>query len=228
MNPDFGYLFGMYLGDGCVYYSNNKPVFQLRGIDRDIIQHTANISNHYFHTDLNPFKIDSESKNLWGIFGRNIGFCDLLLDACEKDPKVFPKWFHSQSRPFRVELLAGLLDTDGYTSFRKKPKAQTKTNEFQIQAGFCSTSDWISEVKKLAEDLEIRVGKIHLKSDGQKNGHKGKKPVYAINLRVSDFIEKQCFFRCQRKQARIIKYANSYSLEYPHRPYVKHHLLTQM
>lgn len=222
MNPDFGYLYGIYLGDGCVYGS--PRCFQLRGIDKDIIEHTKNLANHHFGTNLTVYQLGDS--NLWGTNSTKKSLTTFFEDTCEKDPKIFPKWFHEQHPAFKVELLAGLLDTDGYTNL-KNPNPE-KGQKTQIQIGFCSTSEWISDVKKLAESLGIRVGKIHLKSNGQINGHKGKLPVFGINLKVSDFIQSQCFFRCRRKQARVICYAEKYDLEYPHRPHAKHHLLTQV
>lgn len=224
MNPDFGYLYGIYLGDGCVYYYNNKPVYQLRGIDADILQHVANLSNHYYNTNVTPHKLNTPGNNLWSIFIRNPDLCQKMLDDCKKNPKVFPDFFHEESVPFKVELLAGLLDTDGYTVFRRKPPNQTKTEAYQVQVGFCSTSPWIADVKKLAESLGVKVGKICVKHDGKSKGHKGNKTVYGINLNVSDFVKTGCFFRCVRKQERVVRYAGYLGLEYPHRLYVEHHL----
>ncbi|MFH1333570.1 MAG: hypothetical protein ABIH53_05025 [archaeon] len=218
MNSRLAYLLGAYLGDGCLttkgHYSN--LVFKILSIDEDLLKRIKSILLIDFDSCITIQSV----KRYFAITSEKQDLVD-FLDYWSGRNKNWPNGVSTWSIESKKEFFAGLLDTDGYSVYQENKLIQGAYYD-QCRIGFCSTSDWIEEVKRLGQSLGIRIGKIWISNDGKKNGHKGDKIVRAFNVNVKDFIQNKCYFRVGRKQKKIVRYAQKYSLLYPHRPYAEH------
>lgn len=104
------YLLGALVGDGC--FRGTCPTFsteddQLRcRLNEELKHHDMSL----VHADRCNYRINGDSNQ------RNRlkeWLSDLGLWGCKSEDKVLPVWAMRMSRPQRLELLQGLLDTDG-------------------------------------------------------------------------------------------------------------------
>lgn len=221
MNWNKAYLLGAYLGDGCITTSlKKKPdylVFKILTIDEDVICEVQTILAGEFDANVSIqivkgkyFAVQTCRKNV----------IEFLTNQCGRE-KFWPSDCMSWPDYLKMAVLAGLLDTDGYTQYQENKMVAGKPYD-QCHVGFVTTSDWIWDIADLVRSLGIRVGKITVSHNGQKNGHLGKKTVHKITLNVGDFVSAGAYFICARKHQRVVRYADKYSLSYPHRPYAKY------
>ena len=219
MQDRLAYFLGSYLGDGCISPAQNSAngfEFKILSIDKDLIEHVRFILYMEFDSEVS---LQNVQKRYWAVSSVKNSVIQYLMKHCGRE-KRWPGSIWNSDKQSKIDFLSGLLDTDGYSTYQRDKLIKGAYYD-QCRIGFCTTSSWIGKVKLLAKLLGVNSGEIYLAHNGQKQGHKGKKPVYGLVFNVKTFIEAGCFFRVKRKQNRVVEYADKYSLLYPHRPYVK-------
>jgi hypothetical protein len=118
------YLLGLILGDGCLGYANSKGVlFSSTVKDQKIYESLLNTKIREYK-DNNCFIEDADIKNK---------LIELCLYKTKSDNKFIPDIYKYNSKEVRLEVLKGLMDTDG--------------------SAFSSGIEYISKSKQLAEDV---------------------------------------------------------------------------
>lgn len=118
------YLLGLILGDGCLGYTNSKGVlFSSTVKDQKIYESLLNTKIREYK-DNNCFIEDTDIKNK---------LIELCLYKTKSDNKFIPDIYKYNSKEVRLEVLKGLMDTDG--------------------SAFSSGIEYISKSKQLAEDV---------------------------------------------------------------------------
>ena len=118
------YLLGLILGDGCLGYANSKGVlFSSTVKDQKTYEKLLNTKIREYK-DNNCFIEDTDIKNK---------LIELCLYKTKSDNKFIPDIYKYNSKEVRLEVLKGLMDTDG--------------------SAFSSGIEYISKSKQLAEDV---------------------------------------------------------------------------
>lgn len=118
------YLLGLILGDRCLGYANSKGVlFSSTVKDQKIYESLLNTKIREYK-DNNCFIEDTDIKNK---------LIELCLYKTKSDNKFIPDIYKYNSKEVRLEVLKGLMDTDG--------------------SAFSSGIEYISKSKQLAEDV---------------------------------------------------------------------------
>lgn len=161
------YVLGCILGDGCV---SQKKSFSFANIDDEIIDRFQEVGNCILKpVSAKDYKI--KSPDMWDKI-------ELLgLSGTYSHTKFIPKKYLYSSVKNRVELLRGLMDTDGYT---------TKSNRAHYE--YSTTSEQLA--KDVMELVKSLGGKATI---GSKIGSYVKdgirvscKKVYRVNINLSD------------------------------------------
>lgn len=118
------YLLGLILGDGCLGYANSKGVL-----------FSSTVKDQKTYERLLNTKIREYKNNNCFIESTNIKnkLIDLGLYKTKSDNKFIPDIYKYNSKEVRLEILKGLMDTDG--------------------SAFSSGIEYISKSKQLAEDV---------------------------------------------------------------------------
>lgn len=183
------YALGVWLGDG----TNKSPRITTPECDRAIIERI--ISKGYRLTAANTHK--TTGVTTYG-FGNLLGKSLRKLDMChwdKKGDKYIPEMYLTASIEQRLELLAGLIDTDGTMKYDGRYIYSTTSEK--LRDGVCdliSTFGWRYSVTKYEPKLSS-------------SGIQGRKPCYTISFNADCLIpcavERKRNTRCieQRKIA---------------------------
>lgn len=103
-----------------------------------------------------------------------------------------PDMYFSAPDAVKKELIAGLLDSDGYVSHRKF------ANHEQWIVGFANTKrELVEGMAALLKSLGVKVGKIGETTKGEY------RVVYRIAPNIRSFVEAGCYFRVARKAKKL-------------------------
>ena len=172
------YVLGAWLGDG----TNRKPMITEpkcdHGIIRKVVDCGYEISHQYIHKTTGVITTSFNRKMVDDL--RSYGMCYYTSD-CEKH---IPEEYLMASIDQRLELLAGLLDTDG-TLCRKERRYQFSTVNERLRDDFVdllSTFGWRASVVRYEPQVST-------------SGIIGRQPVYVIgfnpNMNIPCVIERK-------------------------------------
>jgi intein/homing endonuclease len=217
MNKDLLYATGLILGDGSLSAVPNKNCSTLHKttyfgkIDEDVVIEFKRIVEEYFNSDC-VIKHDPDNHIFKYSTSKGIVFDFFALNTAHKTK--FPDYLNDASKDECLSFLAGLLDSDGFASFTRTPerkdnKGRLQKERDQFRMGFTNTR-FIIEMIDLLDKLGIKYGKIWT-NNHQTEHIKGKKigkqlSRYTIPIKPMSFVEQGGYFRCVRKQSRLIKY----------------------
>lgn len=109
-----------------------------------------------------------------------------------------PEFFFSADADTKREMIAGLMDSDGYISERPDPKGVTRWN-----IGFSNTKrDLVSGLAALMSSLGVKIGKV---CEYQKAEYA---LLYSINPNLRSFTDAGCYFRAERKAKKLSNCTN--------------------
>lgn len=204
------YFLGLMIGDGS-FTTSSKNVAQFSSRKEDI-------ETYEKHTGLKFREVSNTGQN-WLITYPSFGdkLKELNLQSCVHDTKFIPECYKYNTREVRLELLKGLLDTDG--SVHDSGKAELYTTSKQL------ANDTLWLVRSLGYNGSMWV------KDKPKYKHKGLikegKPCYIIYIYTNDIL-----FKLDRKinhnkriesiklNSRVVK-TSIKSIEYSHREMAK-------
>lgn len=227
---DLYYAIGLLLGDGCISAIPNKNCSTLHkrvtisSLDLEIIQHFKRIVEENFGSDCairyvkggNVFEYGTSKGVVYDFFSENTAY-----------KTKFPDDLRYATREERLAFLAGLLDTDGFASHTISPDridkdGHVKKSREQFRMGFTNTR-FIMELTDLLDKLGIKYGKTwtnNHQTDYIKGNKVGKQMTrYTVPINAMSFALNGGYFKCKRKQSRLVKYLNDMKSSYfePHR-----------
>lgn len=181
------YLLGLLIGDGNI----NNGVVRLSSIDEEIINYSKSIAKDYNCTLV---KIDDRCDYRFGTNnkgGKNVlhqGILKLGLNV-KSGLKFIPKEFLLASTEQRLELLRGLMDTDGSIDNR-------------------SVIEYNTISKQLSVDFELLCNSLGIKTKcvtrTTKYTYKGEKRTGKLCYRIRIYLNHQCdIFKLTRKKEKI-------------------------
>lgn len=188
----FAYLFGVYLGDGCVS-KDRYYCFRLNTIDHDFALATKRALSDVTDYDVTIKKHDvKRGRPNHALY---CGDPDLgkYLVLMTNDKRQLPAYIWQASREEILAFISGLMDSEGFVGANKNP-----TNR-RYYMGFKSTDIWVPEFVRLLEGAGIRVGKVS-KEAPLKPGYK--EPT-RFTIKMKSWVDSGAKFNIARKQSRV-------------------------
>ena len=204
MKKQIAYIIGVFLGDGSI--SSDNRTFCLQTIDEDFADEC--LKSLLFLTKNNIKKVElkrhtTANKKVYAIYCSDKVLCDMLMYKTLNRERL-PKDFYSWNAEEQKELIAGLLDSEGYVSItRLHEYAGKKVYDMKIGIGACD--EWVIELHKFCRDNNIITG--CLSSELLKSGKIFRKFIF----NKKSFIDNNLYFKIGRKQKRI----QNYKIEFP-------------
>lgn len=135
------YIFGVWLGDG------TSSCVELTSIDHEVIDYWRNYFKKFdFLHEIIRDKDNENKTNRYGFFVKKGGnkpnnpILNLLRKGLNSKGKFIPQQYLINSEEKRLELLAGLIDTDGYLANGSYYEITTKHNDLKDGILFLSRS----------------------------------------------------------------------------------------
>ena len=203
MNIQLAYLLGAYLGDGNIWKcQGNHKCYETKvvSLDRDVLEYFAECATSQFVCSANVRRC-CEGK-YWQVKVSNKSLMYFLEEETGTKKALLPIGIKSWTREEQVELVAGLMDTDGYISLSK-----TRLDTPRWTMGFVNSADWFWDFRELLQSLGVKCGKATLK---RKYRSSAEKDCYQLHINTRSFIDAGLLFRCQRKQERLLSYASKF------------------
>ena len=180
------YILGLWLGDG------TSCRVSLTSIDPEIINEWKNWGYQFtdiIREDTNTYDITNYKNR-----GKTSEVLELFRSYNLINNKHIPLDYLTSDREQRLELLAGIIDTDGYLSRRYRKASNTYNSCYSL----CLKSKLlIEQIAQLARGLNFRVGKI--KERQINNKVKGLTSYYTISITGKDIADIPC--RLSKKKA---------------------------
>lgn len=177
------YLLGAWLGDGV----SSKPAFTLSSRDSVILEGIG----------MEPSSVNIHKTTGVILFNYYKGkFKQDLKDLELINNKHIPPCYKQSSVDERLELLAGLIDTDGYIHNEKR--FSWTGQRITIT---CGNKKLIDDILELIRSLAMRACVIKIPPKLSSSGIQGKVPVYYISFSPSYFIPT----RLERKKVTVVR-----------------------
>lgn len=200
----FGYLLGVYLGDGCATKVNGYFRFRLNTIDKDFAEATAEAI-----ADLTgkvcpvqgPYQDERFPKSApqYMLCCYRSKLAERLIEETDGKKKI-PEWiFLDSCKERRLAFIAGLMDSEGFVAERRG----YPTNRRYFM-GFKSCDLWVPEFVKLLNETGICTG--DLRTEEPRKAHY-KRP-WVFKIKMQSWIDAGAYFRCSRKQKRVDEWAS--------------------
>jgi DNA-binding transcriptional regulator WhiA len=201
MNKNLAYLIGVFLGDGSISNGTGGKTFSLQVIDKDFAENTVEClrklsSNSVRIVEMNRRTV--ANKIVYAVYLSDVIFCNKLLEITNQR-KNLPINFNSWEKEMQLELIAGLLDSEGYVSMTRF-HIYNNRKVFDMKIGIGAIDIWIYELYQFLKEKGIKIGMIT-----RENLKSGK--VFAkFIFNKKSFIENGFYFKIFRKQQRIENY----------------------
>lgn len=199
MNKNLAYLIGVFLGDGSI--CSNKRTFNLQVIDKDFAENVVKSLKQLSENLVRLVEMDRLTKArkiVYGVYVSDVKLCNILTKITNQKrnlPIDFDKW----DRNMQLELIAGLLDSEGYVSMTRF-HIYNGEKVFNMIIGIGATDTWIYELYQFLKLTGVKVGQIT-----RENLKSGK--IFAkFIFNKKSFIENGFYFKIFRKQRRIENY----------------------
>lgn len=199
MNKNLAYIVGVFLGDGTICSDNRT--FNLQSIDKDFVMITAKclkeLSQNKVKTCVMNRKTRAQRK-VYAVYLSDVEFCrklNALTDDRQRLPVDIDKW----DKEIQFELIAGLLDSEGYVSM-SRIHVYNGRKVFDMKIGIGAVDIWIYELHDLLRRSRVKVGQVF--REKIKSGKIFAKFVF----NKKSFIENGLYFKIFRKQQRIENY----------------------
>lgn len=190
------YFFGAFLGDGSavtdICYHRIVIVCQ----DKDIVERCYFDVTYYF-TDLRRARLFESTTRagtiLYGVRWNGTEFFNLVKQAVG-NKEYFPNYIWNASREAKLDMLAGLMDTDGTIGVMRV----LSTHSVYFTGG----KPFVKYFPYLCESLGIKVGSIRSDDRGNRNS------CFSFRLRKESLRKSGFRFYCRRKQERLDNWLN--------------------
>jgi len=203
MTKDLAYLIGVFLGDGSV--QSDGRTFCLQTIDKDFAEACKSSLEKLTINAVRVVEVPrltSANRRVYAVYCSDVRLCELLRERTGRRLHIPDDWL-DWSDGDRKELVAGLLDSEGYVSVtRLHEYAGRKVYDMHIGIGACDP--WLTELHAYCVNSGIAVGVVT--QEILKSGKKFLK--FCFNKK--SFIKNGLYFKISRKQARIEEYKVSF------------------
>lgn len=191
------YSFGTFLGNGhCNYNPGYGYTTEISSPDIEVVEKTLSQINWMFSKNYKPIKRKLK-KNSYIYLGRSYtqAVHDFFMVNTEYR-KMIPKALVNAPKESKLELIAGLFDTDGTVKETTNPNRDPR---WQLE--FSSTSlQMIESLASILQRMGVKVGKMHRYQRG------GYRTLYSIHPNLRSFHAAGCYFSSNRKQNRLEAY----------------------
>lgn len=188
----FAYLFGVYLGDGCVTKARYH-CFRLNTIDHDFALATERALSEVTDYNVTIKKHDvKRGRPNHALYCGDPDFGKFLV-ALTNDKQQLPAFIWTASRDEKLAFIGGLMDSEGFVAANSNP-----TNR-RYYMGFKSTDIWVPDFIRLLETVGVQVGKVS-KEVPLKPGYK--EPT-RFTIKMKSWIDSGAKFNIARKQSRV-------------------------
>lgn len=194
------YFFGAWLGDG--WYSWNpyhrNYSIGIKCMDKSIVEKCfMDVTTHF--DDLKDPGVYEEmtpsGTNLYKIVFYNKIFTDFIAKATAYKTEM-PAFIWDAPKETKLDLLAGLMDTDGTILKQKSPK---RKDGFFYRLTFSGTKGFVSQFPDLCRVIGIKLtGAFEEKHSNPKHALR---TIFSISLPSA--LENGFRFYCERKQKRL-------------------------
>ena len=204
------YFFGVWLGDGHYIWNPIKPCYQIGFVtmDREIlIKMQVEVESSVKGLKASMWEETSPNgTKLYRVVYCNKNFTDFVCRATAyKQSLPFYTW--STSKESRLNLLSGLMDTDGTIVVQKEPNCRAG---FFYTLKFSGTKGFVREFPDLCRLVGIRVTSEKLETHENPN-HADR---WIFNLSLPSTVDNGFKFNCKRKQARLDDYLEKRKTRY--------------
>jgi hypothetical protein len=198
MNKNLAYLIGVFLGDGYIAHDRS---FGLQTIDKDFVDFTAKALSTNTTKKITVGEINrlTTAKNIvYYLYNSDLELNKLLLSIT--DGKIhLPIDFSEWEDDLQKELIAGLLDSEGYVSMYNIHYYNNQKC-FSMSIGIGATDVWIYELHSFFQKKGGLVGQI------TREKIKSGKIFAKFSFNKKSFIKNGLYFKIFRKQKRIEEY----------------------
>lgn len=199
MTKQLAYIIGVFLGDGTI--CSNGRTFNLQAIDKDFVENTANALKELSDNSVRMVEMNrliTANNKVYAVYLNDVKFCKMLLRVTS-DRKNLPIDFYKWNKDWQWELIAGLLDSEGYVAMSKF-HIYNGRKVFDMRIGIGATDTWLYELHRFFRLKGINVGKI------TREKLKSGKIFAKFGFNKKSFIENGLYFKIFRKQQRIKNY----------------------
>jgi hypothetical protein len=201
------YSVGFILGDGCFHHASelhengkrySRRSIQIAKQDRDVIERVRDEIDSAFGINYAVFeRRPSSGTSIYHLrAARSDVFDFFAINTCYK--AQIPDFYFSAPDDIKRNLIAGLMDSDGYIQ-----QSPNQKNYTQWQLGFAMTKrEIVAGAANIMRSLGVKVGKLGEYEKGQYRS------MYCINPNIRSFIDSGFYFHGSRKMNRVKAYMN--------------------
>jgi hypothetical protein len=204
----YGYILGVYLGDGCVTTQPSKnsgpeikryPVFRVNTIDGDFAEAIKDALGDLSDRKvaIHKHEVSKSSKPNYAVRCGDPDLCRKLVeDTNSKQSIPFYVWNWTKSE--KLAFIAGLMDSEGFIS-------KKTGSERTYYMGFKCCESWVPELAKLLESVGIRSGRLAI-CPPAKDGYR---TPMRFHIKLESWVREGAYFKIMRKQQRVMDWAAS-------------------
>jgi hypothetical protein len=198
----YAYLFGVFLGDGCVTHSSDGyPAFRLNTIDADFAAAVkAALSEHTERPVwVGCHAVAKSSKPNHSLRCGDPEICRALVEDTKSKAEI-PSWVFEAPRDHQMAFIAGLMDSEGFVAANKS----NPTNR-RYYMGFKACDPWVPDFIRLLQAVGIRIGKIETEAPRRP----GYRAPTRFTIKMQSWIDAGGYFNIARKQSRVEEWASA-------------------
>lgn len=186
ITPEFGYLLGIYLADGCLERDHESGKFCSFMIRNTTIQIINMVEKCIVSIDGKPRRRTPvnapNTKTSYAICFYSVDFSNWVNNVFHYK-KIIPKFMFNASQESKIAFIAGIIDGDGTIS---------KTGYIIVK----NTKLWIRQFPEFLNSAKIRTTGLK-----KTNCNTTKKPYYSVSINRKDFVP--CYIVHPIKRHRI-------------------------
>lgn len=204
--PDFCYLTGACLGDGCLYYGKNTYQFSITSEDIDFCETCQDRCDSVFGKrgrikTIN--KGDQYSYSQLVVCSKDI--VSYLLELTDNRHKIPVDELGLNDEKNLIQFLLGVMDSDGWVC-----KVMPADGYPRYRVGFKNIKLWTSQIKDMLSSVGVKTGAMQKR----KNYRYGKQnqDSYSFSINTKDYAS-VLDFMVLRKQNILNEYRKKYKIK---------------
>lgn len=196
------YFFGAWLGDGWYTYNTISRNYSIgiKCMDSEIVSKCRYDVSKCI-TDLNPrgyTELSPSGTKLYRMVWNSIKFTGFVIMATAAKTQL-PEFIWTADKDTKLNLLSGLMDTDGSILKQKNDKCR---DGFFYRVTFSGTKVFCEQIPDLLRVLKIKTTGVGVEE--HRNPRHAKRLMISISL--PSLVESGFAFHCKRKQLRLEDY----------------------
>ena len=203
--PDFCYLTGACLGDGCLYYGKGSYQFSITSEDVDFCETCQDKCKSVFGKSGNIRTINKNGKYSYSqlvVCSKDI--VSFLLDLTDNRCRIPIDELNLNNKSNLAQFLLGVMDSDGWVC-----KVMPADGHPRYRVGFKNVQLWTAQIKEMLSSMGVKTGVMQKRENyryGQKN-----KDSYTFSINTRDY-SSILDFKVLRKQKILDEYREKYGI----------------